>query len=368
MWLGALSFFFFFFQAEDGIRDVAVTGVQTCALPIFRQLVEEEHAEVGKRHLARMGWAAAADQARDGDRVVRGAERPPCHEFAVPREEPRDAPDRRDLEDLVTRERRKDRREASREHGLAATRRADQKQVVGAGRGDLERTFGVRLAANVAEVEVVGRGRLDGPRGRYRRCRVVAVQQADRVSEGPRSEHPESVHGDRLGGVLHGHDERADPLASAGETDRQRAADRLDLAVEREFANDGERSDGSLLHGAGGGENAEGDRQIERRAFLAKVGGREAHSSGGFAARGGRGVATPATNLSPAWFPQRRAPANSAKKLGISPIVQRRGSQGGASLLLRAENTALRRNAFQPGLAEEGQANRLESSGGKEDA
>src|SRR2546429_983326 len=26
----------FFFQAEDGIRDVAVTGVQTCALPIFR--------------------------------------------------------------------------------------------------------------------------------------------------------------------------------------------------------------------------------------------------------------------------------------------------------------------------------------------
>src|SRR6266849_6315363 len=28
-------FFFFFFQAEDGIRDPLVTGVQTCALPIF---------------------------------------------------------------------------------------------------------------------------------------------------------------------------------------------------------------------------------------------------------------------------------------------------------------------------------------------
>src|SRR2546427_1109923 len=26
---------FFFFQAEDGIRDLTVTGVQTCALPIF---------------------------------------------------------------------------------------------------------------------------------------------------------------------------------------------------------------------------------------------------------------------------------------------------------------------------------------------
>src|SRR2546427_865881 len=29
--------FFFFFQAEDGIRDLTVTGVQTCALPISVQ-------------------------------------------------------------------------------------------------------------------------------------------------------------------------------------------------------------------------------------------------------------------------------------------------------------------------------------------
>ena len=27
--------FVFFFQAEDGIRDIGVTGVQTCALPIY---------------------------------------------------------------------------------------------------------------------------------------------------------------------------------------------------------------------------------------------------------------------------------------------------------------------------------------------
>src|SRR5947209_20317909 len=32
---------FFFFQAEDGIRDIGVTGVQTCALPI------SAHAELG---------------------------------------------------------------------------------------------------------------------------------------------------------------------------------------------------------------------------------------------------------------------------------------------------------------------------------
>src|SRR5437667_9351888 len=37
-------FFFFFFQAEDGIRDRDVTGVQTCALPIYARL-----AHVGDR-------------------------------------------------------------------------------------------------------------------------------------------------------------------------------------------------------------------------------------------------------------------------------------------------------------------------------
>ena len=36
-----LFVFFFFFQAEDGIRDYDVTGVQTCALPIWSAEVDE---------------------------------------------------------------------------------------------------------------------------------------------------------------------------------------------------------------------------------------------------------------------------------------------------------------------------------------
>src|SRR5206468_6946916 len=31
----SIKLYFFFFQAEDGIRDLIVTGVQTCALPIL---------------------------------------------------------------------------------------------------------------------------------------------------------------------------------------------------------------------------------------------------------------------------------------------------------------------------------------------
>src|SRR2546430_13428541 len=46
-----MCYFFFFFQAEDGIRDLTVTGVQTCALPILREI-------------AAMATSAAADVAR----------------------------------------------------------------------------------------------------------------------------------------------------------------------------------------------------------------------------------------------------------------------------------------------------------------
>src|SRR5437763_8547251 len=37
---GNLYDFLFFFQAEDGIRDTSVTGVQTCALPILKIQVQ----------------------------------------------------------------------------------------------------------------------------------------------------------------------------------------------------------------------------------------------------------------------------------------------------------------------------------------
>src|SRR5690606_40191482 len=37
--MSSCSFVMFFFQAEDGIRDFHVTGVQTCALPIYPDIV-----------------------------------------------------------------------------------------------------------------------------------------------------------------------------------------------------------------------------------------------------------------------------------------------------------------------------------------
>src|SRR2546422_6022334 len=58
---------FFFFQAEDGIRDVAVTGVQTCALPILalrgllevvqpREQVRGEQVAIRGVHVEARDW------------------------------------------------------------------------------------------------------------------------------------------------------------------------------------------------------------------------------------------------------------------------------------------------------------------------
>src|SRR5699024_11918583 len=46
-------FFYFFFQAEDGIRDRNVTGVQTCALPISGQKLVDISP---KQRFAEMGF------------------------------------------------------------------------------------------------------------------------------------------------------------------------------------------------------------------------------------------------------------------------------------------------------------------------
>src|SRR5256712_5057555 len=50
--------FFFFFQAEDGIRDLIVTGVQTCALPISSDFTGTWN-EAFKAHWAHVPFTAA---------------------------------------------------------------------------------------------------------------------------------------------------------------------------------------------------------------------------------------------------------------------------------------------------------------------
>src|SRR5690606_41187765 len=72
----ALMCGFFFFQAEDGIRDFHVTGVQTCALPICRVdpilFAEEPEALEALAHMRHMasGFGLAAEKIRSEERRV----------------------------------------------------------------------------------------------------------------------------------------------------------------------------------------------------------------------------------------------------------------------------------------------------------
>src|SRR5256885_8496623 len=73
------NFFFFFFQAEDGIRDYKVTGVQTCALPICaaaHQLVECQCVDAkGKLAQCDQHAHARSEERRVGKSVDLGGRR-----------------------------------------------------------------------------------------------------------------------------------------------------------------------------------------------------------------------------------------------------------------------------------------------------
>src|SRR5256884_4966043 len=66
---------FFFFQAEDGIRDVAVTGVQTCALPISFD-ANDHLILIANRHFQLHRVVLLHDRARGADAGIQQALEP----------------------------------------------------------------------------------------------------------------------------------------------------------------------------------------------------------------------------------------------------------------------------------------------------
>src|SRR5256885_701117 len=68
---------FFFFQAEDGIRDYKVTGVQTCALPICGTAGGDERLVRSAASPSHCGIARRARAIHDGRGETEGQERGP---------------------------------------------------------------------------------------------------------------------------------------------------------------------------------------------------------------------------------------------------------------------------------------------------
>src|SRR2546430_6889790 len=67
-------FFVFFFQAEDGIRDLTVTGVQTCALPISIPVGSSAHQRDSENRSSRGHEQGRTDRNRRA-RIARGCSR-----------------------------------------------------------------------------------------------------------------------------------------------------------------------------------------------------------------------------------------------------------------------------------------------------
>src|SRR5256886_4047193 len=94
---------FVFFQAEDGIRDLTVTGVQTCALPIFEAglLAAEQHGStvsamnVHVPDVRAALFAAYATDFGDGQAESGAARRAPTDAMIDAAERMRDARDRK---------------------------------------------------------------------------------------------------------------------------------------------------------------------------------------------------------------------------------------------------------------------------------
>src|SRR5207245_3279542 len=72
--------FCFFFQAEDGIRDATVTGVQTCALPIHGRVCRDE---AGARRCFAGAGRTGTGGSREEDRGAGGQGSAPHYVCAV---------------------------------------------------------------------------------------------------------------------------------------------------------------------------------------------------------------------------------------------------------------------------------------------
>src|SRR2546429_1001085 len=83
-WMGCV---FFFFQAEDGIRDVAVTGVQTCALPISIRAADAWLSTVTEAELIAPCGFLSPDHPETPEavkRITRVVQRRPAHRTIAP--------------------------------------------------------------------------------------------------------------------------------------------------------------------------------------------------------------------------------------------------------------------------------------------
>ena len=243
------------------------------------KLVQKQHAMMGKAHLPGMRRHTAADDGHAGIAVMGRAERPLRHK-SMPVEQARYAVDLGDFQSLFKTEGRKNAGHTLGQHGLAASGRPDEQKVVRPGSRYLHSPLGALLPLHVGKVQREARERLRGVRLAGGKL-GLPHKEGHGLAQSLRGKHGKPFHHGGLPGILGGRDEPAGLLASGKERKGEHTGNRLQPAVQRKFG----RREPAVQHirrnDAGCRQQAEGQRQIVGRAFLAAVGRGKVHCDAG---------------------------------------------------------------------------------------
>ena len=151
----------------------------------------------------------------------------------------------------------------------------EEEEVVAAGGGDLQRPLGGLLAAHLGEVGDVGRRLVLGGVGGGGGQRCVAGEVRHRLRQVVDGGDRHRAEGRRLGGVGRRHQDLAATLPPRQTGHREGAAHRPHAAVETQLADQQAAGEARFVEVAVGGEQGDGDAEVEVATLLAQVGRRQ---------------------------------------------------------------------------------------------
>ena len=261
-------------RSSSGWRSISSTRARK-----LEQLVEEQHAVVRQRDLARPHRRTPADQARRRHRVVRRAER--ARRRSAPSRRAGRRSNRPSSSPAPRRTPSGGRMPGSRwasivfpEPGAPTNSRLwpPAAAISSARRG----TSCPRTSARSSVVGAAAARRARRRRGRgCRRVAQLAAQQRHQRGEIRRRLHVDAADDRGLACVVGRDDQPAHAAPARPGGDRQHAAHRPQGAVERQLADQQRAVQRRRIDRAGRGQHAGRDRDVERGAVLAQIGGRE---------------------------------------------------------------------------------------------
>lgn len=223
--------------------------------------------------LARGRDAATADQARFADGVMGRAERPLQHEGLAGIETTDGTPDASCLQAFFGGQFGEDSSQTRSQEGLAGAGAADHEEVVGAGRGDGDSSFGGFLALHVAVVDLIATEFRNGgfPTEGMGGDVELTAEEADGFGQAGDGDDVDSVNDGGFARVGGGDNQPLDPEFFGLQGHRQGSLGGTDRAIEGEFADGRVLAEQVRDQLTTGDQQSDGDGQIDGRGVLGEV-------------------------------------------------------------------------------------------------